>query len=156
MNCQKCSSERILSFEGKTSDMFNCSIGKVEHNGYVPKDIGLGGSYGDYVSGELCLDCGQMQGKWPLPKTEFELEAEQCANDPFKVGDYVEFKQNGRLLVGCVKEYDRDNLEVIIDVAGTWIGESRNRIGSIPYHDSRMQKTVKIDQNEVTKTDKEW
>lgn len=62
--------------------MFNCSIGDKEHDGYVLEDIGLGGRYGDYVSGKLCLNCGQMQGTWPLPTTELEqTETEEETHD---------------------------------------------------------------------------
>lgn len=30
---------------------------------YVPSDLNIGG--GDYLSFDVCLDCGQMQGEWP-------------------------------------------------------------------------------------------
>jgi hypothetical protein len=43
-----------------------------EHDGYVPDDMGIGG--GDYVDFNYCLDCGQIQGKWPLPTTQLERE----------------------------------------------------------------------------------
>ena len=38
-----------------------------EHQGYVPDDLGLGGS--DDVEFTVCLDCGKIQGlsKWPDP-----------------------------------------------------------------------------------------
>lgn len=82
MSCQKCGSNRILSFSAKCSDMFNCSIGQKEHDGYVPEDVGLGGRYGDYVSGDLCMNCGQLQGTWPLPQSELEAsepeKTEEC------------------------------------------------------------------------------
>jgi hypothetical protein len=72
MICQRCNSERIADVTSKCSDL--CSIyfcGK-EHNDYVPDDMGVGG--GDYVKFKLCLDCGQQQGKWPLPKCEMEQD----------------------------------------------------------------------------------
>ena len=40
------------------------------HDGYVPEDIGCGEN--DYIEFKYCLDCGQMQGKWPKPETEIE------------------------------------------------------------------------------------
>lgn len=74
MACIKCKSERIATMGAKCSDMCLCSIGTVEdgneHDGYVPDDMGVGG--GDYVDFQYCLDCGQIQGAFPLPKTKLE------------------------------------------------------------------------------------
>jgi len=73
MKCQKCQSERILSVSAKCSDCCDCAINGNEHDGYVPKDVLIGeGGYGDYVRFKVCLDCGQMQGKFPQPKMELE------------------------------------------------------------------------------------
>jgi hypothetical protein len=60
----------VLDASGKCSDCFGCSIGDSEHDGYVPEDIGLGG--GDYIDIKICLNCGQVQGKFPLPKSKLE------------------------------------------------------------------------------------
>ena len=70
MACQKCKSERIASLSGKTSDMCNVFVGEEEHEGYVPSDMNIGG--GDYIEFEFCLDCGQIQGEFPLPQTKIE------------------------------------------------------------------------------------
>jgi hypothetical protein len=69
MKC-KCKSERILSVSGKCSDIGSVSIGSQKKEGYVPYDMGIGG--GDYIEFNVCLDCGQMQGTWPLPITKLE------------------------------------------------------------------------------------
>jgi hypothetical protein len=37
---------------------------------YVPSDLGIGG--GDDVQFDYCLDCGQIQGKFPLPTAGME------------------------------------------------------------------------------------
>jgi hypothetical protein len=38
-----------------------------EYNGYVPEGIVIGdGGYGDYISFEFCLECGLIQGKFPI------------------------------------------------------------------------------------------
>ena len=67
MTC-KCGSVRILAVGGKASDLCVVSIvsdGEVyEHDGYVPSDINIGG--GDYIELDICLDCGTVQGDWPL------------------------------------------------------------------------------------------
>jgi hypothetical protein len=49
-----------------------CSVdlaGRHEY-GYVPRDLGVGG--GDDVQFAYCLDCGQIQGRFPLPPTRME------------------------------------------------------------------------------------
>jgi len=71
MTCQRCKSSRVASVSVKGSDMFSVSIGDEEYDGYLPGDMNLDG--GDYLAMEFCLDCGQIQGTWPLPPTELEL-----------------------------------------------------------------------------------
>jgi len=72
MACQRCKSERIMSINAKCSDLCFASIGEHESDGYVPKDIGLNDKSGDYVEFDYCLDCGQIQGEFPVPETELE------------------------------------------------------------------------------------
>ena len=65
IGCQRCGSARLISVSAKCSDM--CSVtmsNKREHYGYVPPDIGVGG--GDYIDMEYCLECGQIQGEFPI------------------------------------------------------------------------------------------
>lgn len=70
MECQKCKSERILNVNGKTSDCFNAMtcfpapLKCVELSDYPPMDIGIGGN--DYIEFSYCLECGQIQGEFPL------------------------------------------------------------------------------------------
>ena len=84
MACQKCGSERIAGVSGKTSDRCDFSIDSkdIHHDGYVPHDVGLGG--GDYIEFDYCLDCGQMEGTWPLPETELEKGDEDEDEDEEK------------------------------------------------------------------------
>ena len=70
MACQRCGSERIAEVGGKTSDLCFVAVGDKEHDGYVPGDMGIGS--GDYIDFDFCLDCGQMQGEFPVPTTELE------------------------------------------------------------------------------------
>ena len=66
MTC-KCGSNRIMSISGKTSDMFNCSYGNLEYDGYVPNKIVIGDDgYGDYIKFSFCLECGRIQGNFPI------------------------------------------------------------------------------------------
>ena len=70
MACQKCNSERVAEIGGKCSDRFHAYIGDRETSGYVDHDLGIGG--GNYIEFNLCLDCGQVQGEFPLPPTFLE------------------------------------------------------------------------------------
>lgn len=81
MACQRCSSERIMSISGKCSDMCSVQINDKEHDGYVPRDLGIGG--GDYIDLSICADCGQKQGTFPLPPSAMEAvsEDEGCGGD---------------------------------------------------------------------------
>jgi hypothetical protein len=40
----------------------------MERHDYVPDFIGLGG--GDYIELDYCLDCGQIQGDFPLEEID--------------------------------------------------------------------------------------
>lgn len=70
MSCNKCSSERIVHVNGKTSDCCMIEMGEEELDGYVPHDMGIGG--GDYIQFSYCLDCGQIQDDFPIPPTKME------------------------------------------------------------------------------------
>jgi hypothetical protein len=78
--CQRCKSIRVASFSAKSSDLNHVSLGELQHNGYVPEGFGIGD--GDYVEFEFCLDCGQLQGTFPLAKTE--LEGAKSEDDEFE------------------------------------------------------------------------
>ena len=68
MNCQRCDSERLLRVNGKTDDRCSVSSSQTESHGYVPCGINIGG--GDYIKIQVCLDCGQLQGEWPVEDPE--------------------------------------------------------------------------------------
>lgn len=69
MTCQKCKGNRVVHNTVKCSD--KCFVtfpsGK-EYEGYVPGNLGIGG--GDYVKFSHCLDCGQIQGEFPVSGEE--------------------------------------------------------------------------------------
>lgn len=71
MECQKCGSDRIMIISGKCADLFYASYKSHEIDGYVPDDIGLKDG-GDYVDLDYCLECGQIQGEWPISDPDFE------------------------------------------------------------------------------------
>jgi hypothetical protein len=49
----------------KCSDACWAKLNNKEHDGYVPRGVGLGNDE-DYVEMTFCLDCGQIQGRWPV------------------------------------------------------------------------------------------
>ncbi len=62
--CQRCNSERVFHITVISRDP-----------GRVPIDWGLVPNWdnnGDFLEISYCFDCGQIQGKFPLPITEYE------------------------------------------------------------------------------------
>lgn len=68
--CQRCKSARVAFVQAHSRDCCSIQIGQEEHGGYAPTDMGIGGN--DDVTFEYCLDCGQIQGAFPLPLTYLE------------------------------------------------------------------------------------
>lgn len=64
MTCQRCQSDRVLDVCGKCDDKVNLQLGDNNCHDYLPDDLGLGG--GDYLRFSMCLDCGQVQGQFPV------------------------------------------------------------------------------------------
>lgn len=60
-----CGSNRILSVSGKTSDLCFVTYSGLDHTGYVPLINCIGG--GDYLEFSACMDCGKLQGVFPVP-----------------------------------------------------------------------------------------
>ncbi len=70
MVCQKCNSKRVVSLMAHCVDCCNVAINDYDKSDYVPGDMGIGG--GDDVEIDYCLECGQIQGEWPLEETKAE------------------------------------------------------------------------------------
>lgn len=81
--CQRCESNRIFYFSAKCSDMFggSCEADDLEIEGYPPTSFI--GKWEDYVEGEVCLNCGQMVGDFPvfLEKTCHLCDASSTPED---------------------------------------------------------------------------
>jgi len=75
MKCDKCELDRIVNFMGKSSDLCHIEMGEVEYDGDCPRDIGIGG--GDYVNINYCLECGKIQGTFPIEDPQFVLDAQE-------------------------------------------------------------------------------
>lgn len=100
MTCQRCNSKRVLNFNGKCSDLYSADMNGMSYEGYALHSVNLDG--GDYVGGAVCLDCGQLQGKWPVdPIEELETIAEIDSEAEDDDGEYV---RNDR---AAVKERNR-------------------------------------------------
>lgn len=65
-NCQKCQGTKILFISAKCNDLCFSRLGESERDGGVPYEFNIGG--GDYLEMRICLDCGQAQGKFPIPE----------------------------------------------------------------------------------------
>ena len=68
--CQRCSSSRLARVRAHCSDLCSVDLAGRHLHDYVPRDLGIGG--GDDVQFDYCLDCGQIQGKFPLPRASME------------------------------------------------------------------------------------
>jgi hypothetical protein len=64
VNCQRCSSDRILHISAKCSDLCSASYKELEKDGYTP-DLPFT-EYGDYLCPTICMECGQVQGEFPV------------------------------------------------------------------------------------------
>lgn len=72
--CQRCHSERVVSIQSHASDLHFVAAphANYEKDGYLPYIENLGG--GDDFSASICLQCGQVQGEWPVDDSAFSDE----------------------------------------------------------------------------------
>lgn len=68
MKCQRCGSDRVLHCSAHASDCQMYSIKEKGKQGYAPYIEGICG--GDDLGPTICLNCGQVQGKFPKPPVE--------------------------------------------------------------------------------------
>ena len=76
--CQECGSNRIFTLSAKSSDLNFWNYHGHEHDGYLPYINNVCG--GDYTDIIVCLECGQLQGKWPVegPQREDDDYCPEC------------------------------------------------------------------------------
>ena len=70
LNCQGCGSGRTAHVLAHCSDMCGVQVSGRRVHGHVPRDLGIGG--GDDVQFTYCLDCGRIQGTFPLTRIRLE------------------------------------------------------------------------------------
>lgn len=98
MICQRCKSTRMATLGAKCSDRCDSAVHGHWHcdSDYVPGDLGVGA--GDYVELDWCLDCGQIRGEWPLPKSIMEDMSESPSSNAFWLdedfNEHTEPKEN--------------------------------------------------------------
>ncbi len=63
-----CNSKRIFLISAKSSDCNICIFNGKERDGYAPLVNNV--CSGDYVDISVCLDCGKVQGKFPVEDPE--------------------------------------------------------------------------------------
>lgn len=80
----KCGSDRIVKVNGKTSDMCSAQYKGRSKDG-VPYSLGIGG--GDYIDFAYCLDCGKIQGSFPIPVED--------TNEYFGMAERISETENG-------------------------------------------------------------
>jgi hypothetical protein len=87
MSCDKCSSVRILGINAKCSDLFGMTYKNEHGTGYVPTNLIFGkDGFGDYVEIDFCLDCGKIQGQFPIAEDTVE-EAMNRLDHPNEIED---------------------------------------------------------------------
>ena len=85
--CQNCNSTRIARISAKVSDMcqstmVNSSDYEPDDFEYVPNDMNIHAPHdSDVMEFELCLNCGTIQGQWPLPETKLERQVQEQCDD---------------------------------------------------------------------------
>lgn len=76
MNCQSCNSDRIANVYAHASGNGSISYRGLTTDDYFQNIENV--CSGDDMDITVCLDCGQLQGKWPVKDPVFEQECWQC------------------------------------------------------------------------------
>lgn len=74
--CQVCLSERIASVYAHSKDLSSISYRGHTTDGYFQNIDNV--CDGDDMDITVCLDCGQLQGKWPVKDPKFQQECWNC------------------------------------------------------------------------------
>jgi hypothetical protein len=77
--CDKCKSDRLLMVYVQGRDMHQLEYKGQDYEGYMVQGLGLYGNYGDATQFKLCMECGKIQGNFPIP--------EENLNDIFNKGN---------------------------------------------------------------------
>lgn len=72
--CRQCRGPRLVRVVGHCSDVCSIDLAGKHTYGCGPRDLVIGG--GDAIHFRYCLDCGQIQGNFPVPSTPSEQDRE--------------------------------------------------------------------------------
>jgi len=98
MQCQKCKSKNVVSISAKCSDGFY-----VNFNGKDYQSVEINNISGcEYVEPEICLDCGQCQGKFPVSFPNDVLDTEEKNR---RRKETINWHDNVKLLIQACKEH---------------------------------------------------
>lgn len=70
--CDKCDSIKLLEVYVQGRDTHHLDYKEMEIDGYMPEGLNLYGNYGDAIQFKLCMDCGKVQGKFPVSEEDIE------------------------------------------------------------------------------------
>ena len=74
--CHRCGGKQVASVFTKAPDATWWRLGAHEHEGILSYS-GVGS--GENVQFDYCIDCGQIQGEWPMPKRAWDELEERAA-----------------------------------------------------------------------------
>jgi hypothetical protein len=74
MECIHCGSDRVLEISAKCNDKCILEFKGMEHQGYVPENLAIGGA--DYIEIDICLNCGIAQGLSDEPDPDFYTKSQ--------------------------------------------------------------------------------
>lgn len=71
-----CDSDRVVYINAKSSDLNFVEFKNKKQDGYMPDIKNVGG--GDYVDPNICLECGKVQGTFPVSDPKFDVDEDEC------------------------------------------------------------------------------
>jgi len=111
--CQRCGSDQIAFVSAKCPDgvMSESPSGVWVEATLVPLGVGLGSS-GEYVDVCWCLDCGQLQGKFPIPaqvvKDAYEHHVPPKPRQSMAGGGYKTYAQRVMVKASTIPKMDME------------------------------------------------
>ena len=64
-SCDRCKSNRVVALCSKSSDLNSIEYKGDWYDGYMPKIVNISSS-DKYVEMKFCLECGKIQGEFPV------------------------------------------------------------------------------------------
>ena len=77
--CQTCKSKNVAYAYFSLGSHFSLSMLGDVYQGELPMNINLG--EGRNIKFKICMDCGQVQGEWPIKKSISDMRKEDKVTD---------------------------------------------------------------------------